>query len=267
MYNFCTEPKKQHRKFVAFLDEHKHLQKFKVCICCKGCSYSTIQLCTLPIAQQNVDQAAWGKVIWKMIHTIARHHHAKLMEIFESLLLMLPCVVCRENFHVEVQAFKNFVCTKHNAEKGAWELHNKVSARLNDENNAKKKIMSWEEYCNIRDTQYCKHIDILEVLRCLEMQVRNSADIVRVAPVRKAKNTSVTISNIDFLKLKLCRAHLLQVMNDLHTSDDTESVMTQNSIARGMQVKKARHVANKRQRQMNRKKGSRTRFLKKKWRL
>lgn len=212
-YNFCSIPLTKDQKEISqFVHDYPHLQNIKVCICEKGCTYSEIQLFTLPIAQQNVAQDAWGRVIWKMIHTVARHHHSKLTEIFDSLLRMLPCITCRNNFSNEVKEFKHFVCTKQNAEKAAWNLHNKVSA------NIKKPQISWETYLFDERPNYAKHIDINEVLLCLEMQVRNSADLEKVKPL---DSIQCNMTPVEFLKLKMCRKHLLTVMEEIHSGSDT----------------------------------------------
>ena len=211
MYLFCPYAKdpKVAKSMMSFLNEHTHLQKYRLCLCEKSCNYSTLQLFSLQVTQQNVLQDIWGKHVWRLIHTVARHHHTKLKEIFSSLQFLLPCSECRVNFTKELK-IRDFQCTQKDAEKAAFELHNRVNERLG------KREWSWDEYENKRNEEYCKHIDVEEVLVYLEMQVKNASDIVKVQPVIEKERNGSAFSRIYWLKLRLCRAHLVDVMNELH---------------------------------------------------
>lgn len=232
----------------SFLNEHTHLKKYKLCLCEKSCNFSTLQLFSLPVTQQNVHQDIWGKHVWRLIHTVARHHHTKLKEIFDSLQFLLPCSKCRVNFEKEQKI--GDLHTQEDAEKAAFELHNRVNRRLHYEE------WSWDEYKRKRNKKYCKHIDVEEVLRYLEMQVKNASDIVKVQPLDKVEVQSVgkernernehnegnehneyndsAFSCVEWLKLRLCRAHLVDVMDELHAQ---EKPARKNSKLRNLQVR------------------------------
>lgn len=222
MYLFCPYAKDQKvlESMISFLNEHTHLQKYRLCLCKKSCNYSKLQLFSLPVTQQNVHQDIWGKHVWRLIHTVARHHHTKLKEIFDSLQFLLPCSECRVNFKKE--QIRNFQCTRIDAEKAAFELHNRVNKRLRNPE------WSWDEYERKRDEMYCKHIAVQEVLRYLEMQVKNASDIVKVQPLVQVKPVIVNNPNdpafscVEWLKLRLCRAHLVDVMNELHAPTEPD---------------------------------------------
>lgn len=222
MYLFCPYAKDQKvlESMNSFLNEHTHLQKYRLCLCKKSCNYSKLQLFSLPVTQQNVHQDKWGRHVWRLIHTVARHHHTKLKEIFDSLQFLLPCSECRVNFKKE--HIRDFQCTRVDAEKAAFELHNQVNKRLRNPE------WSWDEYERKRDEMYCKHINVQEVLRYLEMQVKNASDIVKVQPLVQVKPVIVNNPNdpafscVEWLKLRLCRAHLVDVMNELHAQTEPD---------------------------------------------
>ena len=197
-----------------FLIEHKHLQSIKICMC-SGCDYSRIQLFSFPVTRLDLSQFQWGKTVWQMIHTVAELHYAELKRVFQALVLLLPCKKCRVNFAEEIKEFQlKQIRSSEEAKKEAFDLHNKVSMRVTETE------LSEEEF---KTLNYREHIVIEDVLKCLCNQIKPAVDLQHIseAHIRKCNlqpehQRTCVLANIDFLKLKLCRKYLLDLMHCLH---------------------------------------------------
>ena len=202
------------QKIKEFLIEHEHLQSIKICMCSGGCGYSRIQLFCFPVTRLDLSQKQWGSTVWRMIHTVAELHHAELQKVFQALVLLLPCNKCRINFAKEIKEFQGKqIKNAEEAKKEAFDLHNKVSMRV------KRTELSKEEFESLN---YRKHIVIEDVLKCLCNQIKPAVDLQHISEahlkfgLQPERKRTCAMENIDFLKLKLCRSYLLDLIHGLH---------------------------------------------------
>lgn len=78
---------------------------------------------------RNIEPVVWGPSAWSILHAISFHSKASvetLERLFDSLKILLPCAVCRENYRSHLKAL---VFPKKSQKVALWvyKLHDRVN--------------------------------------------------------------------------------------------------------------------------------------------
>lgn len=130
----------------------------------------------------------WGPVFWATMHIATLGYPVNptskdkeaAIKFFESLVIMLPCPICREHYgvHLSEMPVKDVVHSRDALINWVFNIHNKINVQLG------KKEITWEDYI-----KYMSKLALLERVNLLKTPKVESSSL----------QTSIAVNTVVFL--------------------------------------------------------------------
>ncbi|NBQ48111.1 MAG: hypothetical protein EBU33_06625 [Sphingobacteriia bacterium] len=130
----------------------------------------------------------WGPVFWATMHIATLGYpvnptpkdHEAAIKFYESLVVMIPCPICREHYgvHLTEMPVKDVVHSRDALINWVFNVHNKVNVQLG------KKEITWEDYI-----KYMSKLALLERVSLLRTDKNESSSL----------QTSMAVNTVVFL--------------------------------------------------------------------